>query len=778
MWEAGLLLPAPAGPAGGGSLRLTEVREVGEELRPGDPERIGEYRVIDVLGGGGMGRVYLCLSPGGRRVAVKVIRADLAADAEFRERFRIEVETAGKVNGACTASLLGSKLDGPVLWLATSYAGPSLAQVVTRYGPLPAGTVLALAAGLAEGLAAIHAEGVVHRDLKPSNVLLAEDGPRVIDFGISRAVSAATVLTETGTVFGSPGYMSPEQADGLRVDARSDVFSLGAVLTYAAAGHGPFGSGEAPALLYRVVHHSPDLHDVPAEVRGLVGRCLAKAPADRPGLAELLAELGDTHLRPGWLPARISAGFIGAGFAREDPAPAPAPARASAGAGAPAPAAAAAAGAGRSADPGADTIVRPIASAAWAAPEAAPGAWPDAVPGAAPDLAQDWTGAGRHPNGTGLTVPYTPDPAPGRSPEPDPGRGPAGPSAWDRIRRLEDRIRRLRGRRRLIAAGGGVALFVGLTVALVALLAGPGPFHPRLRSVLTGPPSQGLTTVAFSPDSSMLAAAGNDGSGYVWTTASGRLTATLPDPASGGVADIAFSPAGGLLATADSNGHAYLWSTATGQLTTTFPGAGSGGLAGLAFSPHGDLLAAAGHNGQADVWTVTGTTVTRSFRAPAGGSLSSVAFSPDGSLLAAADSNGRTYVWTVGSGKLAVILPDPGSGGVAAVAFSPDGRLLAAADSNGRSYLWTVATGKQAATLTDPHGTNVLDVAFSPDGTLLATADGNGHSYVWTVATGKLTATLPDPGSGGVTGVAFSPDGSLLATADGNGSTYLWTTRS
>ena len=124
---------------------------MGEELRPGDPERIGEYRVIDVLGGGGMGRVYLCLSPGGRRVAVKVIRADLAADPEFRERFRIEVETAGKVNGACTASLVGSKLDGPMPWLATSYAGPSLAQAVTRYGPLPAGTVLALAAGLAEG---------------------------------------------------------------------------------------------------------------------------------------------------------------------------------------------------------------------------------------------------------------------------------------------------------------------------------------------------------------------------------------------------------------------------------------------------------------------------------------------------------------------------------------------------------------------------------------------------------------------------------------------------
>jgi sugar lactone lactonase YvrE len=744
---------------------------VGEELRPGDPERIGEYRVIDVLGNGGMGRVYLCLSPGGRRVAVKVIRGDLAADPEFLARFRAEVKTAGQVNGAYTASLLGSNLDGPQLWLATTYAGPSLAQVVMRHGPLPPRTVLALAAGLAEGLAAIHAAGVVHRDLKPSNVLLAEDGPRVIDFGISRALAGSSVVTETGTVFGSPGYMSPEQAEGLRVDARSDVFSLGAVLTYAAAGHGPFGTGEAAALLYRVVHHPPDLHDVPDGIRGLAGRCLAKAPADRPTLTELLAELGDTHLSSGWLPAHVTVGFF-----RDEPTPA----RISVGA--PAPAAAAA---GQNADPGADTIVRPIASAAWAPPDVRPDREPtDARPGqdplGGPGAALIFQDADRHPNGTGLTLPYTPEPAPGRGPS-----GPTGPSGPDEPSRAAGlsragawgRIRRLRGRRLLLAAGAGVVLIALLTTALVVLTAGPGPFHPRLRSVLTGPPSQGLTTVAFSPDNSLLAAAGNGGSGYVWTAADGRLTTTLPDPASGGVTDIAFSPAGGLLATADSNGHAFLWSATTGQLTSTLTDTGSGGLAGLAFSPHGNLLAAAGHNGQVDVWTVSSGTLAHSFRQPAAGSLTSVAFSPDGSLLAAADSNGHAYVWTVATGKITT-LPDPGSGGVAAVAFSPDGSLLATADSNGRSYLWTVATGKLAATLPDPHGTNVLDVAFSPDGGLLASADGNGHTYVWTVSTGRLTATLADPGSGGVTGVAFSPDGSMLATADGDGSTYLWTTRS
>src|SRR5579863_7297505 len=231
----------------GGSVWLTPVAGVGEGLQPGDPEWIGKYRVKGLLGDGGMGRVYLCRSEGGRKVAVKVIRADLAADPEFRARFRAEVEMAGKVSGAYTAPPLGSELDGPLLWLATFYAGPSLAEVVTANGPLPPRAVKALAAGLAEGLAAIHAAGLVHRDLKPSNVCLAAEGPRIIDFGISRAVSEASVWTQTGRVFGSPGFMSPEQADGRRVDARSDVFSLGAVLTYAAAGHGPFGTGEPPA---------------------------------------------------------------------------------------------------------------------------------------------------------------------------------------------------------------------------------------------------------------------------------------------------------------------------------------------------------------------------------------------------------------------------------------------------------------------------------------------------------------------------------------------------
>jgi len=186
-------------------------------LQPGDPQTIGPYRLVGQLGGGGMGRVYLGVSAGGRPVAVKVIRAELAADPEFRMRFGREVAAARRVSGVFTAPVVDSDVDGPSAWLATAYVpGPSLSEAVASHGPLPAGSLLTLAAGLAESLSAIHAAGVVHRDLKPSNVLLAADGPRVIDFGISRAAES-TALTQVGLVIGSPGFMSPEQAEGYGV---------------------------------------------------------------------------------------------------------------------------------------------------------------------------------------------------------------------------------------------------------------------------------------------------------------------------------------------------------------------------------------------------------------------------------------------------------------------------------------------------------------------------------------------------------------------------------
>ncbi len=209
------------------------------DLQAGDPVQAGPYRLAGRLGSGGIGHVFLGLSAGGRPVAVKVIRPELAGEPGFRARFAREVAAARQVNGLFTAAVVDADVTGPVPWLATAYVpGPSLADVVETRGPLPVDSVLALAAGLAEGLVAIHAVGVVHRDLKPSNVLLAVDGPRVIDFGISRAAEASA-LTQSGMVMGSPGFMSPEQAEGVPVGPASDVFSLGAVLAFAATAEGP-----------------------------------------------------------------------------------------------------------------------------------------------------------------------------------------------------------------------------------------------------------------------------------------------------------------------------------------------------------------------------------------------------------------------------------------------------------------------------------------------------------------------------------------------------------
>ena len=256
-------------------------------LAADDPRVIGEYRLRARLGAGGMGRVYLGLSPAGRAVAIKVVHPDLASDADFLRRFGQEVAAARAVSGIYTAPVVASGLNERPPWLATAFVpGPPLDQVVGENGPLPEQALWPLLAGLVEALQAVHACGVVHRDLKPANVLLATDGPRVIDFGIARAADG-TSLTAAGVVFGTPGYMSPEQAEGRGAGPASDVFALGCVVAYAAAGMGPFGTGTAAAILYRVVHADPVLDGVPPRLRPVVAACLAKDPAARPSLRRL-----------------------------------------------------------------------------------------------------------------------------------------------------------------------------------------------------------------------------------------------------------------------------------------------------------------------------------------------------------------------------------------------------------------------------------------------------------------------------------------------------------
>ena len=259
-----------------------------QPLAPTDPRAAGEFRLSARLGHGGMGQVFLGYSPAGRAVAVKMCHPELAADPSFVERFAREATAAQAVNGLYTAQVVAAGPYDKPPWMATAYVpGPSLTDYVYAHGPLPEVAAWRLAAGLAEALLAVHACGLVHRDLKPSNVLLATDGPRVIDFGIASALED-TSLTTTGSVMGSPPYMAPEQAMGSPTGPASDIFALGSTLAFAAGGAAPFGDGDAHAVLFRVVHMPPAIDSVPERLRPVVAACLAKDPAARPTLPQLL----------------------------------------------------------------------------------------------------------------------------------------------------------------------------------------------------------------------------------------------------------------------------------------------------------------------------------------------------------------------------------------------------------------------------------------------------------------------------------------------------------
>ncbi|MFJ1605627.1 serine/threonine-protein kinase [Streptomyces sp. NPDC088253] len=410
-----------------------------EKLGAGEPQQIGAYRLLARLGAGGMGRVYLARSDRGRTVAVKLVREELAAQEEFRARFRQEVQAARRVGGLWTAPVLDADTEAPVPWVATGYvAGPSLQTVVGHdHGALPERSVRILAAGLAHALKDIHTAGLIHRDLKPSNILVTIDGPRVIDFGIARALETVTDggLTSTGALVGSPGFMAPEQVRGDRVTPACDVFCLGSVLSYAATGALPFGAASSGvhATMFRIAQEDPDLDGVPEGLADLVRHCLRKDPAARPGLDEILERIGaedtvvDGRSRDPWLPSALVA-QLGRHAVRlldtenpdERPAPAPAP---------------------------------PAQKATVPAPEPAPGSTPAAL-----DLSKP---------------PAAPTPAPEVAPEhaatPPP---PGGPAATDHLPTL--------------IAGAGQTPPPAAPPA-----AHPAYGHPQQHPSLTGPPAYG-----------------------------------------------------------------------------------------------------------------------------------------------------------------------------------------------------------------------------------------------------------------------------------------------
>ncbi|MFJ9339704.1 serine/threonine-protein kinase [Streptomyces sp. NPDC101733] len=438
-------------------------------LSADDPHEIGGYRLHARLGAGGMGVVYLAYTPGGRPIALKAVRREFAADPEFRERFAQEVASARRIHGLFTAQVVDSGEDDHTPWLATAYVpGPTLHQVVGRHGPLPVRTVLLLVAGIAEALQAIHRAGVVHRDLKPANVLIAEDGPRVIDFGIARAADAAA-LTGTGLRIGTAAFMAPEQALGRPVAPATDVFALGALAGYVASGAPPFGNGPESGSLYRVVHEQPDLGGIPHELHDLVSWCLAKRPEDRPTTGELIAAVrahplvgSSPEFTAGWLPRPVL-DEVGAGG----------------GAG----------GAGGGAGPGGGA---PFGGGAPSGPSV-------------PDHLRATMAAPAYPGGgPSLTVPWDPAPAAPVAAAPAPPSQPSPPSPPVPVRRG----RRRGGRRPVVAlavaallACGGAAYWFGFTEdegtgAPDAEPTAPAP-RPTAASYVPGYPQAELT----APDS-------------------------------------------------------------------------------------------------------------------------------------------------------------------------------------------------------------------------------------------------------------------------------------
>ncbi|MFI6027989.1 WD40 repeat domain-containing serine/threonine protein kinase [Amycolatopsis magusensis] len=652
-----------------------------EPLRPGDPRQAGAYRLEGRLGGGGMGQVFLGRSPGGRPVAVKLVRPELADDPGFRRRFALEAEAARRVGGFYTAQLVDADPDADPPWLVTAYIpGPSLSQAVEAHGPMPAEVITVLGAGLAEGLGAIHACGLVHRDLKPANVILAADGPRVIDFGITRALDA-TSHTLSRAVVGTPSFMSPEQVRGREIGPPSDVFSLGLVLAYAATGRSPFGTGPAEAIVYRVAHDEPDLTGLPAQLADLVRRCLAKDPGDRPSVGDILQELSNpTQATTQWLPQPIATMIIER-QARTLPAPTPS-----------------------SADPS-ETKEDP----GHARPLSKPGGT-DTLVGRrrltrrlllAGGLAA--LGAVAVPVGWNLvshrnrltdedlhTVAFSPD---GRTIAGGNIHGDGWLWAADSHEVIADFSSDSSPNSAMAFTPDGSAL---VTTGLKVPLSFRHPSTGTVTRSLSSPVGTAHTMV-FSADGTRLLVAGNIPVGnpeapqicVVWDVAANEPKGELPfaTSASSAVNSAAFIDGGSVLLAgedlteADGTDGFWRWSPDSGDLKPLGPG---GYGSAVAVSPNGKQYALGGAHGcsltseqEAGLNTISNAEVD------------ALAFSPDGATLAVADKDG-IRLWDAATGRAKVTLTDRRA---AALAFHPHGTFLVSGGwfvDAGGCWLWPV----------------------------------------------------------------------------------------
>jgi hypothetical protein len=653
-----------------------------EGLRPHDPEWVGNYRLLGRLGAGGMGQVFLGTSPGGRQVAVKVVHPEHARSAEFRARFAREVEAAKRVGGFYTAPVVDADPGADPPWMVTAYIpGPTLQDEVDTHGPLPMDQVRTLGAQLAEGLEAIHACGLVHRDLKPGNVILAGDGPRIIDFGIA-ILGQSTKLTATGMVIGTFAYMSPEQARGEPAGPATDVFALGGVLAFAATGLPPFAG--AP----------PDLDNVADDqFRQLILACLARKAADRPTIPDIIEIFSGVRVMPA--PRRGEATGPSAAWPATRPTDAGPELPGETGPtspvqrGGPSRRTLLVAGLGTAVAGGAIAGVVSLTGGSSTKKPAAHAPRSLAV-SAGPPILLDDTGGGVN------AVAFSPQGS-------------------------------------TLASGnvdGTVQLWDVTTRARTATLTHSDTDRYNPSATVAGTRSWSVYAVTFSPDGSTLATGNGDGTTVLWDAASGQVSATLPDLDTENwnsfTNAVAFSPDGSMLGTSYDAQTVTLWDIVTRKPVATLASGSDWWVYAVAFSPNGSILAsgsgdndpdAGSSDGLVQLWEITGTRIATLTVTNCGAG--SLAFSPDGSTLANVTGDGAIRLWKVDTRASAAVLT-AASHKAQCIAFSPDGGTLASGNRDGTVTLWDVANRHPDATLQTVSNSAVRSVTFSPDGATLA----------------------------------------------------------